>query len=96
MPNMRYSDMPDDERALEFPTRFPIKAMGKPELNIKKVMLDLLEQCGAMVEPYDISENNSKSGKYVSVTVYIMAQSREQLDNIYEGLADRPEILMTL
>lgn len=93
---MRYSDMPEDERALEFPTRFPVKAMGKPEFKIKEVMLELLDQCKAPYEPYSITENMSKSGKYVSVTVYIMAQSRQQLDDIYEGLADRPEIVMTL
>lgn len=93
---MRYVDMPEDERALEFPTRFPVKGMGKPAHDIKQVMLDILDQCKAPYEPYSISEHPSKSGKYVSVTVYIMAQSREQLDEIYESLADRPEILMTL
>lgn len=93
---MRYVDMPEDERALEFPARFPVKAMGKPEFNIRQVILDVMDVCKAPYEPYSISENHSKSGKYVSVTVYIMAQSREQLDAIYEALADRPEVAMTL
>lgn len=93
---MRYVDMPEDERALEFPARFPVKAMGKPEFGIRAVMLEVLDQCKAAYEPYSISENQSKSGKYVSVTVYIVAQSREQLDEIYETLADRPEVAMTL
>lgn len=93
---MRYVDMPEDERALEFPARFPVKAMGKPEHNIRQVLLDVLDQAKAPYEPYNISEQASKSGKYVSVTVYIMAQSREQLDEIYETLADRSEIAMTL
>ncbi len=93
---MRYVDMPEDERALSFPTRFPVKAMGKPQLGVRQAMLDVLDQCEVTYEPYSISEQASKSGKYISVTVYIMAQSREQLDGIYEGLADRPEVMMTL
>lgn len=93
---MRYQDMPEDERALEFPARFPVKAMGKPEFDVRGVMLEVLQHCEAQYAEHDIREHRSKTGKYVSITVVITATSRQQLDNIYEGLADRPEILMTL
>ena len=42
-----------------------------------------------------ITELGSKNGKYSSVTVSITALSRKQLDDIYEGLHARPEIVMT-
>jgi hypothetical protein len=93
---MRYQDMPEDERALEFPARFPVKAMGKADQDIRQALIDVLNACNTKFQSYDISENTSSSGKYTSITVYITAESRKQLDDIYEGLQDRPEIVMTL
>jgi putative lipoic acid-binding regulatory protein len=43
-----------------------------------------------------ITELGSKHGKYLSVTVSITARSRRQLDDIYEDLDARPEIVMTI
>jgi putative lipoic acid-binding regulatory protein len=43
-----------------------------------------------------ITELGSKNGKYSSVTVSITARSRQQLDDIYDGLHARPEIVMTI
>ena len=93
---MRYQDMPEDERALSFPARFPVKAMGKHNLDIRRALLDVLDQCQASYHDYDISESLSSSGKYISITVYIMAQDRKQLDDIYEGLQAHPDVMMTL
>ena len=93
---MRYQDMPEDERALSFPARFPVKAMGKQGQGVKQALLDVLSACEASFNDYDLSESTSRSGKYISITVYITAESRKQLDDIYEGLQDRPEVVMTL
>ena len=93
---MRYQDVPEYERALEFPTRFPVKAIGRQALDIRKILLDVLDTHQAPYRDYDVHERLSSGGKYISVTVYIMAQSRRQLDGIYEDLRDRPEIDTTL
>ena len=93
---MRYQDMPEDQQALDFPTWFPIKAIGITEYNIKAILLEVLHQCHTVYESDTITQTGSKNGKYTSVTVAITANSREQLDNIYESLQARPEIVMTL
>lgn len=93
---MRYVDMPQDERALEFPTAFPVKAMGKPSDDIKAVLLKCLDDLGVTYNPKAVQAANSSSGKFVSITATITAENREQLDAIYETLAAHPAILMTL
>lgn len=93
---MRYVDMPEDERALEFPTPFPVKAMGKPSENLDSVLLECFEQLGVELAQTKLQQAQSSTGKFVSVTAIITAQSRQQLDDIYDYLAAHPAVLMTL
>ena len=93
---MRYQDIPEDQRALTFPTDFPIKAIGIAEYNIRAVLLGVLEYFQTEYAVDSITELGSKHSKYASVTVAITARSRKQLDDIYEGLQARPEIVMTI
>jgi putative lipoic acid-binding regulatory protein len=93
---MRYQDIPQDQRALTFPTRFPIKAIGITEYNIRAILLSVLEYHQTEYDVDSITELGSTKGTYSSVTVSITARSRQQLDDIYEGLHARPEIVMTI
>jgi len=43
-----------------------------------------------------ISSRTSSSAKYLSVTVIITAQSREQLDNLYQDFNRHPDVRMVL
>ena len=63
---------------LEFPCRFPIKAMGRSDSGFR--------------EP--VRTTPSRAGNYLSVTTVIEATSREQLDTIYQELTDCEEVLM--
>lgn len=93
---MRYVDMPEDERALVFPTAFPVKAMGKPSDDIQGVLLECFEKLGVDYAQNSLHQAKSSTGKFVSVTATITAQNRKQLDDIYEYLAAHPAVLMTL
>lgn len=93
---MRYVDMPKDQRALDFPTPFPVKAMGKPSDDIQSVLLGCFHQLNVEFDEDSLHKAQSSTGKFVSVTATITAQSRKQLDSIYEYLADHPAVLMTL
>jgi uncharacterized protein len=93
---MRYQDIPEGQRALTFPTDFIVKAIGKAEYNIRAVLLHVLEHNETEYAADSIAETGSKHGTYSSVTVSITARSRKQLDDIYEGLDARPEIVMTI
>lgn len=93
---MRYQDMPEDQRALTFPTSFLIKAIGLAEYNIHSVLMSVLDRYQVQYEVDGMTVQASKHGKYASVSVWITAESRKQLDDIYEGLQFRPEIVMTI
>lgn len=81
--------------ALKFPCRFPIKVFGSAEEDflghahklVKKHVPELaLEHCRI---------TKSSKGRYVSVTIDIMANSRKQLDAIYAELkADERVVAM--
>lgn len=88
--------MTDQETLLEFPCEFPIKAMGKASVNIEETVLEIVREHAPDVTAEDVRTKASSNGKYVSVTVVVNATSKEQLDKIYLGITDHPDILMAL
>ncbi|HJU50080.1 MAG TPA: DUF493 domain-containing protein, partial [Pseudogulbenkiania sp.] len=48
------------------------------------------------LEMVDIVARDSSSGKYISLTVNVMAVSREQLDNIYMALTAHAMVKVAL
>mgnify|MGYP000175272806 CR=1 FL=1 len=82
--------------ALKFPCRFPIKVFGNAEEDflghahklVKKHVPELaLEHCHI---------TKSSKGRFVSVTIDIMADSREQLDAIYAELKADERVMAML
>lgn len=90
-------DQSDDKRpVMEFPCEFPIKAMGLTSENLAKVMLEIVQSHAPEADEQALKSRASSNGKYVSVTVTITAQSREQLDAIYMELSACKQVLMAL
>jgi uncharacterized protein len=88
--------METDESLLDFPCEFPIKAMGKAEADFDALVVKLIRRhCPDLLEGA-VKSRHSNGGRFVSVTVTIKAQSREQLDNIYMDLTTEKRILMAL
>jgi putative lipoic acid-binding regulatory protein len=86
------------ETLLEFPCRFPIKAMGRTGGGFEAIAVQIIrahaELWAAEGEP--VRTNPSKKGNYISVTVVIEATSQAQLDAIYQDLTGCPDVLMAL
>lgn len=85
-----------EETLLEFPCRFPIKAMGKSSAQFDLTVVEIVRRHVDDLHEGSVSSRPSKGGKYTSVTVVIEATSRAQLDAIYQDLTDHPEVLMAL
>lgn len=85
-----------DQTLLEFPCQFPIKAMGKAEVELDLLVVDIIARHTDSVTPDNVSVRPSKNGTYLSVTVVITATSKPQLDAIYQDLSGHPHILMVL
>lgn len=84
------------ESLLEFPCRFPIKVMGRSETGFRELVVELVTRHASLVEEDAVSVNPSQNGNFLAVTVYITAESRAQLDHIYQDLTDHEQILMAL
>ncbi|MGZ8226806.1 MAG: YbeD family protein [Methylococcaceae bacterium] len=85
-----------EETFFEFPCRFPIKAMGKTNLEFDLLVLEIVRRHSTQIDEGTVTTRPSKDGNYISVTVTIEASSKKQLDAIYQELNDHPHVLMTL
>jgi len=88
--------MKDADSLLEFPCRFPIKAMGRPENEFRDTIVGIISRHTESLSEDHVSEQPSSAGNFVSVTVTINATSRDQLDRIYEELTGCQQVLMAL
>lgn len=81
---------------LTFPCTMDVKAIGRRSPRFEALVQQLVL---AHIRPQDllaISHRESRGATYVSVTVSIRAESRAQLDAIYQSLSDCPDVLMAL
>jgi putative lipoic acid-binding regulatory protein len=82
------------ESIIEFPTPFPIKALGKDEPGFRKTVLDIVVTHASFDPEHDVKESLSGKGNFVSITVTILAENQEQLDTVYQSLHDHELVLM--
>jgi putative lipoic acid-binding regulatory protein len=78
----------------KFPCQFPIKAMGKADIELDLLVMDLIQPHITAPEKTVLKTRASKNGQYLAVTVMIEASSQAQLDAIYRQLSAHPSILM--
>lgn len=83
-----------EETLLEFPCQFPIKAMGKADLEMDILVVEIIRRHAPEIGA--VTTRPSKDGVYLAVTVIIEASSKPQLDAIYQDLTDHPHVLVAL
>ena len=81
---------------LEFPCRFPIKAMGRQRDGFEQLVARIVCTHAELWPGEAVRSTLSKAGRFVSVTAVIEARSQEQLDAIYQELTDCAEVLIAL
>ncbi|MBI3146404.1 MAG: DUF493 domain-containing protein [Pseudogulbenkiania sp.] len=81
---------------LDFPCRFPIKVMGEHHPEFHSIIYEVVRVHAPDLEMVDIVARDSSSGKYISLTVSVMAVSREQLDSIYMALTAHAMVKVAL
>ncbi|MGM9991332.1 MAG: YbeD family protein [Candidatus Bruticola sp.] len=82
--------------ALNFPCRFPIKVFGKAEEDFLAYAHKLVQKHVPELSLDKCRLTHSSKGRYVSVTIDIIASSREQLDAIYADLKNDERIAAML
>lgn len=81
---------------LEFPCRFPVKAMGRNSEEFTRVVSEIILSRATLFVGEEITTSPSKAGTYLALTAVIEAESQEQLDSIYQALTDSDLVVMAL
>jgi hypothetical protein len=85
-----------EESLLSFPCVFPLKVMGRREDGFAQAVSEVVQRHAPDFSPRTLEMRTSKNGRYLSLTVTINAQSREQLDALYTELSKHPMVMMVL
>ncbi len=84
------------ETLLEFPCRFPIKVMGRDTPEFRPDVLAIITEHAGEIREDDVRMQPSSKGSFVSLTVTITAESRQQLDEVYLALQADEQVMMVL
>ncbi len=88
--------MNEQDSPLEFPCHFPIKVMGASTAEFKPCVIEIVKKHIPELVDEHINERPSSNNKYISLTLTVYVNSREQLDNIYRDLHACEHVLMSL
>ena len=83
-------------KGFEFPTEFPIKAMGPNTNQFEQEITAIIKQHAPEVSKNSVHTKTSSTGKYRSVTVLVYAQSKDHLISIYQDLRAHKDVKWTL
>lgn len=85
-----------EETIIEFPCKFPIKAMGVSEDGFDILVVDIVRRHVSDLTENAVKSRTSQGGKYISITVEVVAESKQQLDKIYLDLTAHEKVLWAL
>ncbi len=81
---------------LNFPCEFVIKAFGLKNEDFEKAVLSIINtHCKDLAENA-LNYRPSQDNKYLSISIKINAESKEQLDTLYRELSADSHVLMVL
>jgi putative lipoic acid-binding regulatory protein len=81
---------------LEFPCAYPLKVMGRDNPEFRTAARAIVERHIGPVPETVVTSRASKEGTFLALTFAITAESREQLDALYQELTSCPEVLVAL
>jgi putative lipoic acid-binding regulatory protein len=81
---------------IEYPLDFPLKIMGRNEPGFVQAVTAIVRRHAPEFDPATVEMRPSRKNTYLSVTCVIRAQSRAQLDALYQELNDHPMVVMVL
>lgn len=90
------SDTSKPESVFQFPCDFTIKVFGKASDQFEMEVLTIIRKHVESLRENALASRLSKDGKYLALSVTVMARDKEQLDDIYRDLTANPLVLMAL
>ena len=81
---------------LDFPAQFPIKVMGRQHKDFIHVIGDVVRKHIDQFSNDDLKVSKSRNGNFISLTVTVTVESRDQLEKLYMALADHEMVKIVL
>lgn len=81
---------------MQFPMDFPIKVMGKRVDGFAEEVVAVVSIHAPDFDAATLEMRTSRNGNYLSVTATIRAESRPQLDALYQALSSHPLVTLVL
>lgn len=82
-PETPNSESFDEDKLMHFPCDFALKVMGEDIDNYADYVLSICQKHVQGVTRECVHTRPSRNGKYIAVTVQLVATSRQQLDALY-------------
>ena len=93
---MKPANGPEPDSPLKFPCVFPIKIMGRHEADFEARVVEIVRGHVGTISAHDVRTRASSNGRFLAVTVTVIAESRDQLDDIYRSLTASEFVLFVL
>jgi len=84
------------ESLIKFPCKFPIKILGRDEVNFYHATESILIEHAQNISKDSMKKNSSKKGNYTALTCVVNVKSQLELDQIYADLSKNNHILYVL
>ncbi len=81
---------------LNFPCEYPVRVIGRDEDGFFEFVCELVTRHVPGLAVEDFKSNPSSAGKYVSVSVTFIAESRAQIDALYQELGSHKRVLVAM
>jgi uncharacterized protein len=91
-----FSKAKQDGKGFQFPGEFEITAVGDASANLPTHVPQILERAGLHVYHESVRHRHSGAGNFVSVTVSVHCESREQYEAAHNALRENADIRYTL
>lgn len=85
-----------NEALWDFPMDYPIKIMGEAQHPLKEVVANILLKHVPSFDPSKMTARPSSSGKYISLTVTVYVEHKDQINGMYADFASCEYIKMVL
>lgn len=89
-------ETPSTESLIAYPSLFPIKVMGIQQDGLVEAIAAIAQEFDPDFDAARTELRTSRTGKYLGVTITVMATSRAQLDALYLALTQHPLVKVVL
>ena len=81
---------------IAYPSKFPIKVMGLQADGFVAAVIAVARHFDPGFDEATVELRPSSTGKYLGITLIVLATSRDQLDELYRTLSTHPMVKVVL